>query len=89
MSAIFDGNSSVDVLWEKTRSAHRWSSTVVDQVTAVATHPLTQVLVNAMAHAAAGALEARARDAGRRRSARTPRSTQYPFPPLGPPRRGR
>lgn len=70
MRQIIDGDGHVDGLWPKIRQAHRPASTVMDQVTSVATHPLTQVLVNAMAHAAAGALEARARDAGRRRSSR-------------------
>lgn len=85
---IRDGHSTVDELWQKIRSAHSWGPTVMDHVANVASHPLTQVLVNAMAHAAAGALEAKARDAGRRRSNRDPRGSQFPFPPVNPPRRG-
>jgi uncharacterized membrane protein len=57
----------------------------MDQITQVATHPMTQVLINAMAHAAAGALQAQARDAGERRASRqsrtAPRAPSFPSPP--------
>ena len=58
----------VDELWEKIRQSQRWGPTAVEQLTKVATHPLTQILINAMAHAAGGALENHARRAGYRRS---------------------
>lgn len=60
----------VHELWERIRNAQRWGPTVAERVTQIATHPLTQVLVNAMAHAAGGAMEAHARNAGRRRAQR-------------------
>lgn len=57
----------VDEVWNSIRRAQSWGPTTMDKVTAVATHPMTQVLVNAMAHAAAGAMRDHARRAGRRR----------------------
>ncbi|QDT07851.1 hypothetical protein K227x_62800 [Rubripirellula lacrimiformis] len=56
-----------EMLWNAIRSAQRWGPTVMEQVTAVAAHPMTQVLINAMAHAAGGALQEHARRAGQRR----------------------
>ncbi|KAA1261520.1 hypothetical protein LF1_40700 [Rubripirellula obstinata] len=58
-----------ELLWERIRSNQRWGPTAMEKITAVATHPMTQVLVNAMAHAAGGAMRDHARRAGRRRSA--------------------
>jgi hypothetical protein len=58
----------VDLLWQRIRSNQRWGPTAMEQITAVATHPMTQVLINAMAHAAGGALQEHARRAGRRRN---------------------
>ena len=58
----------IERLWDKIRSAQRWGPTVMERVTDVAQHPLTQVLINAMAHAAGSALEQHARRAGKRRS---------------------
>ena len=55
-------------LWDRVRQAQRWGPTAVEKITNVASHPLTQVLINAMAHAAGGAMEQHARRAGRRRS---------------------
>ena len=55
-------------LWGKIREAQRRGPTAVERITEVAQHPLTQILVNAMAHAAGGALQGHARRAGRRRS---------------------
>ncbi|TWT81983.1 hypothetical protein CA13_34380 [Planctomycetes bacterium CA13] len=60
------GESDVESLWQEIRSSQRWGPTVMDKVTRVATHPMTQVLVNAMAHAAGAALESHARRAGER-----------------------
>ncbi|MEM6776731.1 MAG: hypothetical protein AAF670_03675 [Planctomycetota bacterium] len=57
----------VDEVWNSIRRSQRWGPSIMDRVTAVATHPMTQVLVNAMAHAAAGAMRDHARRAGRRR----------------------
>lgn len=59
-----------DVVWQEIRNAQRWGPTVGEQITRVATHPMTQVLINAMAHAAGGALQQHARNAGRRHSQR-------------------
>ena len=59
--------SAMEHLWNSIRSAQRWGPSAMDQLTDVATHPLTQVLVSAMAHAAGGALQNAARNAGRRR----------------------
>ncbi|EMB14076.1 coiled-coil domain-containing protein [Rhodopirellula europaea] len=56
----------VDDLWNSIRRMQSWGPTAMDRVTNVATHPMTQVLVNAMAHAAAGAMSEHARRAGRR-----------------------
>ena len=57
-----------ELLWERIRSNQRWGPTAMEKITAVATHPMTQVLINAMAHAAGGALQDHARRAGRRRN---------------------
>ncbi|MEM9366295.1 MAG: hypothetical protein AAGD07_09870 [Planctomycetota bacterium] len=59
--------ADVEDLWVHIRRAQSWGPTTMDRVTQVATHPMTQVLVNAMAHAAAGAMQNHARRAGRRR----------------------
>ena len=59
--------NDIDELWERIRSAQRWGPTAMERVTSIATHPLTQVLINAMAHAAGSAMEAHARRAGHRR----------------------
>ncbi|MEM9586390.1 MAG: hypothetical protein AAGA03_03840 [Planctomycetota bacterium] len=59
--------SDVDRLWDQLRRDHQLGPSTMDQITKVATHPMTQVLINAMAHAAGGALRHQARRAGRRR----------------------
>jgi vacuolar-type H+-ATPase subunit D/Vma8 len=64
-----DANDVQD-LWERIRSAQRWGPTIGEQVTRIATHPMTQVLINAMAHAAGAAMESHARNAGKRRTNR-------------------
>ncbi len=58
---------SVESLWQRIRRAQRWGPTTTDKITNVATHPLTQVLINAMAHAAGGAMQGHARRAANRR----------------------
>ena len=58
----------VDVLWQRIRANQRWGPSTMDRITSVATHPVTQVLINAMAHAAGSALESHARRAGERRN---------------------
>tara|TARA_R110002049_G_scaffold4601_5_gene32437 strand:- start:623968 stop:625449 length:1482 start_codon:yes stop_codon:yes gene_type:complete len=63
----------VEDLWQTIRQAHSWGPTTMDKITQVATHPMTQVLINAMAHAAAGAMSDHARRAGHRRGRRYPR----------------
>jgi chromosome segregation ATPase len=60
----------IDGMWDRIRKAQRWGPTAMDQVTRVATNPMTQVLINAMAHAAGAALEQHARRAGDRRGRR-------------------
>lgn len=60
----------IDGMWRRIRRAQRWGPTAMEKVTNVATHPLTQVLVNAMAHAAGGAMQSHARRAGDRRARR-------------------
>ena len=56
-----------DSLWQRLRSNQRWGPTAMEKISAIAAHPMTQVLINAMAHAAGGAMEAHARRAGDRR----------------------
>ena len=63
----------VEDLWDEIRRAHSWGPTTMDKITKVATHPMTQVLINAMAHAAAGAMSDHARRAGHRRGRRSTR----------------
>lgn len=65
-------NNDVDWMWDRIRQAQRWGPTAMEQVTRIATHPMTQVLINAMAHAAGAALEQHARRAGHRRAKRGP-----------------
>ncbi|TWT75261.1 hypothetical protein [Allorhodopirellula solitaria] len=62
--------SDVDALWDSLRRAQNWGHTSRGHVTGVATSPMTQILVNAMAHAAAGAMSEHARRAGQRNSRR-------------------
>jgi len=63
-------DQDIDNLWEELRRSHRRGPSTIDKISNVATHPMTQVLVNAMAHAAAGALTEHARRAGHRRGRR-------------------
>ncbi len=51
----------IEFLWNRIRRAHHWGPTTMEKVGSVVTHPMTQVLINAMAHAAAGALRGHAR----------------------------
>jgi chromosome segregation ATPase len=62
----------IDGMWDRIRKAQRWGPTAMEQVTRVATDPMKQVLINAMAHAAGAALEQHARRAGDRRGRRRP-----------------
>ncbi len=69
-----DDEDDVDDVWSDIRRAQNWGPSTMDKITEVATHPMTQVLVNAMASAAGAALSEHARRAGhRRRSHSTPR----------------
>lgn len=61
-----NNSADVDALWDSIRRAQNWGPTAMDRMTAVATHPMTLVLVNAMAHAAVGAMSEHARRAGQR-----------------------
>ncbi len=73
LRAVRAGHGDYEDVWQRLRRSHRWGPSAADQFVRVATHPMTQVLINAMAHAAAGALEANARQAGERRSSSGPR----------------
>ena len=59
-------HGSMETLWQAIRTAQRWGPSTMEKIGQVARHPMTQVLINAMAHAAGGALEAHARRAGNR-----------------------
>lgn len=58
--------ADVEELWNSVRRSQSWGPTTMDKITSVATHPMTQVMINAMAHAAAGAMSGHARRAGQR-----------------------
>ncbi len=64
------GARDMDNVWMKIQQAQQWGPTTMDKIAAVARHPMTQILVNAMAQAAANALSDHARNAGRRRGGR-------------------
>ena len=66
--AALEGSIDHEVIWQRLRRSQRWAPPPASRVTQVATHPLTQVLVSAMAVAAAGALQSKARQAAQRRS---------------------
>lgn len=57
----------IDDAWDRIRRAQRWGPSISDQLGNVASHPLTQVLIGAMATAAAAKSDHATR-AGRRRS---------------------
>ena len=57
-------------VWDRIRRAHRWGPTAMEQVGHVISHPMTQVLISAMANAAAAALQSHARRAGQRHADR-------------------
>lgn len=59
-------SADVEQVWQSLRRAQSWGPTTMDKITNVATHPMTQVMINAMAHAAAGAMSQHARRAGHR-----------------------
>lgn len=65
-----DDDDDVEDIWSDIRRAQRWGPSTMDKITNVATHPMTQVLINAMAHAAGAAMSDHARRAGRRRRSR-------------------
>ncbi len=60
-------HNDIDSMWDQIRQAQRWGPTAMEKVTKIATHPMTQILINAMAQAAGAALEQHARRAGQRR----------------------
>ncbi|WP_044301898.1 hypothetical protein [Rhodopirellula sallentina] len=60
----------VDDLWRAIRRNQSWGPTTMDKISNVATHPMTQVMINAMAHAAGAAMSEHARRAGRRANRR-------------------
>lgn len=57
----------IDQAWDRLRNAQRWGPTLGEQLGHVASHPLTQVLVGAMAQAAGSAMRHQADRASRRR----------------------
>lgn len=57
----------VEQIWQRIRSSQRWGPTLGEKITHVATHPVTQVLISAMAQAAGAAMRDHAHRAGRRR----------------------
>ena len=59
--------SDVEEIWNRIRKSQRWGPTIGEKITHVATHPVTQVLISAMAQAAGAAMRDHARRAGRRR----------------------
>ncbi|MGV3486851.1 MAG: hypothetical protein ACO1RT_20720 [Planctomycetaceae bacterium] len=73
LRAVRDGSGSYEDVWQRLRRSHRWGPSAADQFVRVATHPMTQVLISAMAHAAAGALVAKATQAGGRRASSQPK----------------
>ncbi|MCO8123850.1 hypothetical protein NHH03_19045 [Stieleria sp. TO1_6] len=60
-------DDDVEQLWDRIRRGQRWGPSLGEQLTSVATHPVTQVLVSAMAQAAGAAMSGHARRAGHRR----------------------
>lgn len=69
LEAIHRGKSEYDVeeLWQRIRGAQRWGPTLGEQITNIATHPVTQVGLNVAAQIVGAALGNRMRRAGRRR----------------------
>ena len=57
----------IEYVWDKVRKSQRWGPTLGEKITNVATHPVTQVIVSAMAQAAGAAMQEHARRAGQRR----------------------
>jgi chromosome segregation ATPase len=79
LRSVRNGRGNYEDVWQHLRRSHRWGPSAADQFVRVATHPMTQVLINAMAHAAAGALESQARQAGERRSRSGSSRSQSPW----------
>lgn len=67
LEAFRRGDTSADSIWVDLRRAQVFGPSVMEQVSQVAAHPLTQVLIHAMASAAGSALSEHARRAGSRR----------------------
>ncbi len=57
----------IDDAWDRIRGAQRWGPSLGDQLGHVASHPLTQIMIGAMAQAAGSAMRSHADRAGRRR----------------------
>lgn len=72
LSLALEGRDSVDTIWQRMQQRQRFApsslETAGSTITRAAGHPLTQVLIHAMAHAASHALSDHARRAGGRRS---------------------
>lgn len=75
LALVRDGRDTIDGVWQRVRHRHRFVASSMEQVTGTLTsaarHPMTQVLVTAMAHAAGDALAAHARRAGQRAERRS------------------
>ncbi|QEG39802.1 coiled-coil domain-containing protein [Roseimaritima ulvae] len=67
------GHSTIESVWVQIRRSQQFGPTPMEQVSNVAAHPLTQVLVHAMATAASSAMSDHARRAGNRRAHRNRR----------------
>ena len=59
-------SGDMNFLWNRIRRAHRWGPTTMEKVGGIVSHPMTQMLVTAMAQVAASALRGHARRAGQR-----------------------
>lgn len=67
------GHSTIESVWVQIRRSQRFGPTPMEQISNVAAHPLTQVLVHAMATAASSTMSDHARRAGSRRVTRNHR----------------
>jgi len=61
------GHTTADSIWVQIRRVQQFGPTTMERVSQVAAHPMTQVLIHAMAHAAGQAMSGHARHAGHRR----------------------
>lgn len=82
LRAVRDGQGDYEEVWQRLRKSQRWGANMLEQATAVAAHPMTQILVHAMIEVAGAALQSQVRQAGERRgSSRPPMVLRPPRPP--------